>query len=102
MEVVELMLERCLHLRQDECLVAFNHAGAAALPLNMVDAKLYRSVSLVAGGCYESSCDTHPQPLILTACWQTVIVQHPLGVVQHHVLDAYNLSVAFAELRELL
>jgi hypothetical protein len=37
-EAVELMLEHCLRLRLDECLVAFGHAGAAMLPSNMVDA----------------------------------------------------------------
>ena len=59
-------------------------------------------VSSVMGGCYESSCDTLSQPLILTACWRTVIVQCLLEVVQHHVGDVYNLSVAFVGLRELL
>ena len=49
MEVVELMLERCLHLHLDECFVAFSCAGAAMLPLNMVDARPYQSISLVAG-----------------------------------------------------
>ena len=41
MEVVELMLERCLHLRLDEFFVAFGHAGAISLPSNMVDARPY-------------------------------------------------------------
>ena len=59
-------------------------------------------VSLVVGGCYKSSCDTLPQPLILTACRQTIVIQHPMEVVQHRVVDTYNLSVAFTRLRELL
>ena len=80
-------------MRLDESVVAFGHGGAATLPSNMVDAELYRSMSSDAGGCYEFSCDTLPQPLILTACWQTVIVQRLLEAVQHHVVDAYNLSV---------
>jgi hypothetical protein len=89
-----------LHL--DESVVAFGHGGAAVLLSNMVDAELYRWVSSVAGGCYESSYNTLPQPLILTACWWTETVQHLLEAVQHHVVDAYNLSAAFARLRELL
>ena len=59
------MLEHCLCLRLDKCFVAFGHARAAALLSNMVDTEPYQSVSLVAGGCYESSCDTLLQPLIL-------------------------------------
>jgi DNA primase len=49
MEAVELMLEHCLCLHLDKCLVALGHAGVATLPLNMVDAKAYQSLSLVAG-----------------------------------------------------
>jgi hypothetical protein len=48
-EVEEAFLGRCLCLRLDGSVVAFGHAGAVALSLNMVDAKLYRSISLVAG-----------------------------------------------------
>jgi DNA primase len=40
-EAIVHMLERCLRLCLDECHVAFGHARAAALPLNMVDARLY-------------------------------------------------------------
>ena len=47
---VELMLERCLCLCLDEFFGAFGHAGAVALPSNMVDAKPSQSVSSVAGG----------------------------------------------------
>ena len=102
MEVDEAFLERCLCLRLDCFVVAFGHARATALPLNMVDAGLCQMVSLIAGGCYESSCDTLPQPLTLTACCQTMVIQHPVGAIQHHVEDAYNLFVAFVGLRELL
>jgi hypothetical protein len=91
------MLECCLHLRLDDCLVSFGHAGAVVLPSNMVDAKPYQSVSSFAGGCYESSCDTLPQPLILTGFWQGVAAQHPLEVVHHPVVDVYNLSMVFGE-----
>jgi len=101
-EVKEAFLGRCLRLRLEGSVVVFGHARAVALPSNMVDAELYRSMSSDAGGCYEFSCDTLPQPLILTACWQTVIVQRLLEAVQHHVVDAYNLSVAIVGLRKLL
>ena len=102
MEVDEAFLGRYLHLHLDCFAVALGHARAAVLPLNMVDAGLRRMVSLVVGGCYESSCDTLPQPLTLTACCQIVVIQHPVGVVRHHAEDAYNLNVAFVELHELL
>jgi hypothetical protein len=101
-EVEEAFLGHCLRLRLDESVVAFGHGGAAVLLSNMVDAELYRWVSLVVGGCYESSCNTLPQPMILTAWLRTRTVQHLLEAIQHHVVDAYNLSVAFAGLRELL
>ena len=78
MEVEEAFLGRCLCMHLGESVVAFGHAGAAALPSNMVDARLQWSISSVTGGCYESSCDTLLQPLILTACWWTMTVQHPL------------------------
>jgi hypothetical protein len=48
-EVGEAFLERCLHLHLDWFVVAFGHAGAAALLLNMVDARLHQMVSSVAG-----------------------------------------------------
>ena len=102
MEAVELMLERCLCLRLDEHLVAFGHARAATLPSNMEDAKLHQSVSSVAGRCYESSCDTLPQPLILAGSWQGIAAQYPLEVVHHPMVDAYNLSVVFIGRCELL
>jgi hypothetical protein len=65
------------------------------LPLTMDDGRLYQSMSSVVGGCYESSCDTLPQPLMLTGFRQS-------EAIQHHVVDAYNLSVAFAKRCELL
>jgi hypothetical protein len=102
MEVDEAFLERCLRLHLDWFVVAFGHARAATLPLNMVDAGLHQMVSSVVGGCYESSCDTLPQPLTLITCCQTMVIQHPMEVVRHHVEDAYNLNVAFVGLRELL
>jgi hypothetical protein len=57
-EVVEVMLERCLRLRLDNDDFAFGLAGAVVLPSNMVVARPYQSTSLIAWGCYESSCDT--------------------------------------------
>jgi hypothetical protein len=54
-EVDEAFLEPCLRLRLDCFIVAFDHAGVVALPLNMVDVGLRQMVSSVAGGCYESS-----------------------------------------------
>ena len=50
MEVDEAFLERCLCLRLDCFVVAFGHARATALPLNMVDAGLCQMVSSVVGG----------------------------------------------------
>ena len=102
MEVEETFLGHCLRLRLDHFVFSFSYAGAAALPLNMVDARLHHLVSSVVGGCYESSCDTLPQPLTLTACCRIVVIQRPMEVVRHQVKDAYNLNVAFAWLRELL
>ena len=101
-KAVELMLERCLRLLLDKCLVAFAHDGATTLPSNMVDARPYQLVSSVVGGCYESSCDTLPQPLILTSSWHGAAAQQPLEVVHHLVVDVYNLSMVFAGQRELL
>jgi hypothetical protein len=40
-EVGEAFLECCLRLHLDWFVVAFGHARAAALPLNMVDAGLH-------------------------------------------------------------
>ena len=71
MEVKEAFLGNCLRLRLDCFVFAFGYAGATALPSNMVDAKLCQMVSSVAGGCYEPSCDTLPQPLTLAVCCQT-------------------------------
>ena len=68
-EVKEAFLIHCLRLHMDCFVVAFGHARAAALPSNMVDAGLRQMVSLVAGGCYEPSCDTLPQPLTLATCY---------------------------------
>ena len=81
MEVDEAFLEHCLCLHLDWFVVAFGHAGVAALPLNMVDVGLRQMVSSVAGGCYESSCDTLSQPLTLTACYWTVVIQRPMEAV---------------------
>ena len=77
-KVDEVFLGHCLRLYLDCYIVAFGHVGAAALPLNMVDAGLRRMVSLVVGGCYESSYDTLPQPLTLTTCCPTMVIQHPV------------------------
>ena len=97
------MLELFLCLRLEECGFAFGLPESAALPSNMVDASHYQLVSLVVGGgCYESSCDTLPQPLRLTDSWRVLAAQQQLGAVQHFVVDAYNLSVSFAGLRGLL
>ena len=101
-EVDEAFLGHCLRLCLDCFPVAFDHTGAVALPSNMVDTRLQWLVSSVMEGCYESSCDTLPQPLILTACCRIVVRKHPMEAVRHHVVDAYYLSVAFTELRELL
>ena len=48
-EVDEAFLGHCLHLRLDCFVFAFGYAGAAALPLNMVDVGLCQMVSSVAG-----------------------------------------------------
>jgi len=68
----------------------------------MVDVGLRQMVSLVAGGCYEPSCDTLPQPLTLTTYCRTIVIQRLMEVVRHQVEDAYNLNVAFVRQRELL
>jgi hypothetical protein len=101
-EAIELILERCLRFHLDESLVDFSHAGATMLPSNMVHVKLSQLVSSVAGGCYESSCDTLLQPLVLAGFGQGVAAQHPLEIVYHPVVDVYHLSVVFAKQRELL
>jgi len=101
-KVEEAFLGNCLSLRLDCFIFAFGYAGAAALPLNMVDAGLRQMVSSVAGGCYKPSCDTHPQPLTLTVCCRTMVIQHPVEAVWDQVEDAYNLNVAFVGLCELL
>ena len=80
-EVKEAFLGHCLCLHMDCFIFAFGYAGAAVLPLNMVDAGLRQMVSSVAGVCYESSCDTLPQPLTLTTCCRTMVIQHPMEVV---------------------
>jgi hypothetical protein len=101
-EAIELILERCLRLHLDESLVDFSHAGASMLPSNMVHVKPSLSVSSIAGGCYESSCDTLLQPLVLAGFGQGVAAQHPLEVVCHLVVDVYHLSMVFARQCELL
>ena len=100
-EVKEAFLGHCLRLCLDCLIFTFSYVGAAALPSNMVDVELRQTVSSVAGGCYEPSCDTLPQPLTLTACCQTMVIQRPMEDVQHQVEDAYNLNMAFAGLHEL-
>ena len=73
-EVEEAFLGHCLRLRLDFFAFAFGYAGAASVPSNIVDAGLRQMVSLVAGGCYEPSCDTLPQPLTLTSCCRTMVI----------------------------
>jgi hypothetical protein len=80
-EVVELMLTCCLRLRLGIGGLVFGLVRAAMLPSNLAEACPNRSVSSVAGGSYESSCDTLPQPLILISSWRVVAAQHPLVVV---------------------
>jgi hypothetical protein len=101
-EVVELMLTCCLRLHLGIGGLVFGLVRAAVLSSNLVEACLNRSVSLVAGGSYESSCDTLPQPLILISSWRVVAAQHPLVVVRHSVADEYYLYMAFGGLCELL
>jgi hypothetical protein len=48
-EVDEAFLGRCLHLRLDSFVVAFGHAGATVLPLNMVGSGAHQMVSSVVG-----------------------------------------------------
>ena len=48
-KVEEAFLGNCLSLRLDCFIFAFGYAGAAALPLNMVDAGLRQMVSSIAG-----------------------------------------------------
>ena len=81
---------------------AFGYAGAVVLPSNMVDVGLRQMVSLVAGGCYEPSCDTVPQPLTLTSCCQTHVTPGHAEALRHWLDDAFNLIVAFAGQCELL
>ena len=83
MEVEEAFLGHCLRLRLDCFVFAFNYAGAAALPSNMVDAELRQMVSLVVGGCYEPPCDTLLQPLTLTAYCRTIVIQCPMEAIRH-------------------
>ena len=73
-EVEGAFLGHCLRLRLDCFVFTFGYAGTAALPSNMVDAGLRQMVSLVVWGRYEPSCNTLPQPLILTACCQTLVI----------------------------
>ena len=68
----------------------------------MVDAGLRQMVSLVVWGRYEPSCDTLPQPLTLTSCYQTQVTPGLMEALQHRVDDAYDLNLAFTGLRELL
>ena len=100
--VEEAFLGHCLRLRLDFFAFAFGYAGAASVPSNIVDAGLRQMVSSLVGGCYETSCDILLQPLTLTACCRTMVIQCPVAAAQHHVEDAYNLNMTFASLRELL
>ena len=95
-------LGHCLRLRLDCFVFTFGCASIAALPSNMVDAGLFQMVSSVAGGCYKPSGDILPQPLTLTACYRTMVIQRPVEAVRHQMEDAYNLNVAFTRLRKLL
>ena len=73
-KAIELMLGLCLHLCLDNSFLAFGRAGAVALSSNMVVTSPYQLVSSVAGGYYESLCDTLPQPMILTSSWRSVAI----------------------------
>ena len=101
-EAEEAFLVHCSHLRLDFLSSAFGLAKAAALPSNMVDAGLHQMVSSIAGGCYEPSCDTLPQPLTLAGCLRVEAIWRPAEAVQHLMDDAYNLNLAFVGLCELL
>ena len=68
----------------------------------MVDAGLRQMVSLVAGGCYEPSCDTLPQPLTHTSYYRTHATSGHVEALRHRLDDAYNLNVAFVGQCELL
>ena len=57
-EVEEAFLGHWSRLHLDFLFLAFGYAGAAALPLSMVDVGLRRMVSLVIRGSYEPLCDT--------------------------------------------
>ena len=94
-KVEEAFLRHCLRLCLDCFVFAFGYAGAAALSLNMVDVGLHQILSSVAGGCYEPSCDTLPQPLTLTFCCRAMIIRRPTEVVRHLMEDAYNLNEPF-------
>jgi hypothetical protein len=56
-EVVEFLLVCCLRLLMDIEGLVFGFAGATMLPSNMAEACPNCSVSSVAGGSYESSCN---------------------------------------------
>ena len=101
-EVEEAFLGCWTLLHLDFLAFAFGYAGATTLPSNMVDAGLFQVVSSVVGGCYKPSGDTLPQPLTLTACCRTMVIQRPVEAVRHQMEDAYNLNVAFTGLRKLL
>ena len=81
---------------------AFGYAGAAALPSSTVDVGLCQMVSSVAGGCYELSCDTLPQPLALTGYSLTHVALDLAEALRHRLDDAFDLIEAFAGLHELL
>jgi hypothetical protein len=101
-EVDEAFLGHCLRLHPDCFVVAFGHAGAAALRSNMVDVVLQWSVSSVAEGCYESfvryPSATSDTDCLLPDCGHTT----PRGGCTTPFVDVYNLSMAFAGLCELL
>ena len=101
-DVVELMLVRCLRLCLGAESFVFGLPMAYVLPLNLAKVCPNSLVSLVAGGSYESLCDTLLQPPVLIGSWRAVAAQHTLVVVQHSMADVYYLFVAFARQRELL
>ena len=101
-EVDEAFLERCLCLCLDYFVVAFSHAKAAVLPLNMIDIGLHQMVSLVVGGCYEPWCDALPQPLTLADRFWTHVALDLAEALRPWVDDAFVLIEAFVGLCELL
>jgi hypothetical protein len=57
------------------------------LPLNIGEASLRDEVLAVVGGCYETSCDTLPQPLKLVCIVVVVAVHDSVAAVHHSVVE---------------